>query len=206
MKNKTLAKPGSDAGIRRILEAACTAFATRGFDGASLRAISREAGVLHTAMLYHFKTKDALWRAVMSELFDDFNGRIDRRTEEMKDATLDALARQLIRVFVHFCAERPELHRIMTIEGLSDTPRLAWLYDNHTKRLFATVDAMKSAADQTVFDDPARLYYVIVGLAASTFTLAPEYKRLSGRDPFSDEEVEATASLVERILFGPPAS
>ena len=61
---------------------------------------------------------------------------------------------------------------------------------------------MARSADPSIAGDPIRLYYAIVGLAASTFSLAPEYKRLSGRDPFNPKEVEATAELVERLIFG----
>ena len=202
-KPKTSAKPGSDEGRRLILDAARDAFATFGFEGASLRAISAKAGVLHTAMLYHFHSKDALWRAVMAELLEELEARIESPAPDMADATEDALARRRVRDFVHFCAERPELHRIMTIEGRSDTSRLTWLIDNYTMRLFEGVTSLVHATNPSIFDDPVRLYYAIVGLAASSFTLAPEYKRLSGRDPFSAEEVEATAALVERLIFGP---
>lgn len=206
MPKQAVAKPGSDEARARFLDAARDAFATFGFEGASLRAISTEAGVLHTAMLYHYSTKDALWRAVMTEIFDDLEARTIARTTEMRGASQQALARQLIRDFVYFCAERPELHRIMTIEGRSDTPRLSWLVKNYTKRLFDAVSAIAGEAKGAPFNDPVRLYYAIIGLAASTFTLAPEYKRLSGRSPFSPKEVEATANLVEHMIFGPAKS
>jgi len=203
MGRKAVAKPSSDEGLRRILYAARAAFANVGFEGASLRAISAEAGVLHTALLYHFNTKELLWRAVMAEIFEDLQVRVAKRMAQMRTAGKGARARQLVRDFVHFCAERPELHRIMTIEGRSDTPRLAWLVKNYTKPLFDAVAATAPQARAGVFTDPIRLFYAIIGLAASTFTLAPEYKRLSGRDPFSAKEIEATAELVETLIFGP---
>jgi TetR/AcrR family transcriptional regulator len=205
MRRKDLAKPSSSEGRRRILEAARTAFATYGFEGASLRAISAEAGVLHTAMLYHFNSKEVLWRAVMAELFEDLEARFGRRRLELQGAPTELLARKLLRDFVHFCAERPQLHRIMTIEGRSDTDRLAWLVDRYTRPLFEGVLSVSLSARQAaIFGDPIRLYYALIGLAASTFTLAPEFKRLSQRDPFDPVEIEATAGMVERLIFGPP--
>lgn len=202
MGRRTAARPGSDQGQRRILDAAREAFATYGFEGASLRAISQEAGVLHTAMLYHYNTKEDLWCAVMAELCEELEGRIAACTQEMQGASPDALARRVVREFVHFCADRPELHRIMTIEGRSETTRLAWLVDTYTNRMFKGVAAMARAADIPNSTDPVRLFYAIIGLAASTFTLAPEFRRLSGRDPFKPKEIEATAALVERLIFG----
>lgn len=195
------AKPGSDEGLRSIILAARHAFAAHGYDGASLRQISAEAGVLHTAMLYHFPTKDALWKAVMADMFEALEGRFAAQTTAHSASAPRDLARALVREFVMFCSECPELHRIMTSEGRSETDRLSWLVDTYSKRLFQSVAALVPAANP-VLSDPIRLYYAIIGLSASVFTLAPEYRRLSGKDPFGASELAATADIVEAIVFG----
>lgn len=195
------AKPGSDEGLRSIIMAARHAFAAHGYDGASLRQISAEAGVLHTAMLYHFPTKDALWKAVMADMFEALEARFAARTAAQSSRSPRDLARALVREFVTFCAECPELHRIMTSEGRSETDRLSWLVDTYSKRLFQAAAALAPAANP-LLSDPIRLYYAIIGLSASVFTLAPEYRRLSGKDPFGAGEVAATADIVEAIVFG----
>jgi TetR/AcrR family transcriptional regulator len=201
------AKPGSVEGLKSIILAARQAFAAHGYEGASLRQISAEAGVLHTAMLYHFPTKDALWKAVMADMFETLEARFDARTAAAATGTHPVssprdLGRALVREFVLFCSECPELHRIMTSEGRSDTDRLSWLVDTYSKRLFQAVAALAPACDP-LLSDPVRLYYAIIGLSASVFTLAPEYRRLSGKDPFAPAEIEVTADIVEAIVFGP---
>lgn len=143
-----------------------------------------------------------LWRAVMADLFNDLEARVARREAQLQGAGRMEVARGLLREFVHFCAKHPELHRIMTIEGRSDTPRLAWLTETYTARLFGAVAAMTPLVDPTIFRSPVELYYAIIGLAASTFTLAPEYRRLSGREPFDAEQVEAVCVLIERLVLG----
>lgn len=50
----------------RILDAAEQLFAERGFDAASLRAITGKAGVNLSAVNYHFQSKEALIRAVLA--------------------------------------------------------------------------------------------------------------------------------------------
>jgi hypothetical protein len=90
----------------------------------------------------------------------------------------------------------------MTIEGRGDSPRLAWLVNTYVRGQFERVASIARAANPSIAGDPIRLYYAIVGLAASTFSLAPEFKRLCGRDPFNPKEIEATAELVERLIFG----
>jgi TetR/AcrR family transcriptional regulator len=194
--------PSSDQGQRNIIEAARTAFADRGFDGARLRAISDAAGVLHTAMLYHFKSKDILWRAVVDDLFAELDARLAQHQGEVAQHSPLEFARRLLRAFIRFSAERPELHRIMTSEGRANSDRLTWLVERHSRRMYGLMENFAPLMDMPKgVNSPIRLYYAIVGLATAPFTLAPEFKLLSGIDPFSDDELERTVEFVETLLF-----
>lgn len=55
----------SDLTRRAILEAASEAFATRGFQGATLRGIAKAAGVDHSTLIHHFSNKESLLQAVL---------------------------------------------------------------------------------------------------------------------------------------------
>jgi TetR/AcrR family transcriptional regulator len=194
--------PSSDQGQRNIIEAARTAFADRGFDGARLRAISDATGVLHTAMLYHFKSKDILWRAVVDDLFAELDARLAQHQGEAAERSPLEFARQLLRAFIRFSAERPELHRIMTSEGRASSERLNWLVERHSRRMYRLMESFAPLMDMpTGLNTPVRLYYAIVGLATAPFALAPEFKLLSGIDPFSEDELERTVEFVETLLF-----
>ncbi len=52
----------------RILTVARALFAQHGYRGASVRAITKEAGANLGAVTYHFGTKDALYDAVIDSL------------------------------------------------------------------------------------------------------------------------------------------
>jgi len=196
-------RPSSDEGQRRILDAACTAFANQGFDGASLRQISAAAGVLHTAMLYHFRTKDLLWRAVMDDLFGDLQDRMVEAARSADAANPLDLARRQVATFIRFSAERPQLHRIMTNEARADSPRLDWLVETYTRWMFAAVsDIAAELPLAEALSDPVRLYYAIIGLSTAPFTLAPEFQRLSGLDPFCAAEIDKTVAYVEALILG----
>ena len=58
------------AARERILEAAVTVFGGRGFRDATVREISREAGVGLGLMNYHFGDKESLYGAVLEHLFE----------------------------------------------------------------------------------------------------------------------------------------
>ena len=57
----------------RILDAAERLFAERGYDGASLRAITGQARVNLAAVNYHFRSKRALMRAVFARRLEPLN-------------------------------------------------------------------------------------------------------------------------------------
>ena len=60
-----------------ILDAASSLFAERGYHGASLRDISRRAGISHPGMLHHFASKDTLLGAVIDRLEDHAQGLLN---------------------------------------------------------------------------------------------------------------------------------
>src|SRR6267378_6093425 len=57
-----------------ILEAALTAFARDGFDGASLPKIAEIAKVAHPLIHYYFGSKDNLWRETVDYAFGGLIG------------------------------------------------------------------------------------------------------------------------------------
>ncbi|RME65412.1 MAG: TetR family transcriptional regulator, partial [Alphaproteobacteria bacterium] len=61
----------TDAGTRgRLLRAALAQFAQYGFEGASVREITAAAGANLAAVNYHFGSKEALYHAVVSDIFN----------------------------------------------------------------------------------------------------------------------------------------
>lgn len=60
-----------------ILDAASALFAERGYDGASLRDISRRVGISHPGMLHHFSSKEVLLGAVIDRLEAHAQGLLD---------------------------------------------------------------------------------------------------------------------------------
>jgi AcrR family transcriptional regulator len=70
MARRTGRRPGNPDTREAILAAAREAFAERGFDGASIRAIATSAGVDPALVHHYFGTKDQLFLATMNAPFD----------------------------------------------------------------------------------------------------------------------------------------
>src|SRR5918995_3621308 len=70
----------------KILDAAERLFATHGFAGTSLRAVTKEAGVNLAAVHYHFGTKEDLLRAVLSRIVIPVNRERLKMLEQVEAA------------------------------------------------------------------------------------------------------------------------
>ncbi len=80
--------------VQRILEAAASLFGRDGFQGASMNAVAREAGVSKGLLHYHFQSKEHLLleaqRATFRQIFRRFSERFERGERGM-DTAVDAL-------------------------------------------------------------------------------------------------------------------
>ncbi|HEY5877249.1 MAG TPA: TetR/AcrR family transcriptional regulator [Ilumatobacteraceae bacterium] len=198
-------RPSADATRERILAAALDLFSERSFDGASTREIARHAGVTQGLLNYHFSSKDELWRAAVDGIFAELTEALDKRADGLRGVDELTIAKLLIREFVSFSANYPQLHRIITQECKTDGPRMDWLVERHvrpryeqTTALFAQLVRAGHVADIPV----AHLYYILTGAGPTMFVLAPECRRLSGIDPHAPETIEAHADAVIALLFG----
>jgi len=120
----------------RIERAALTAFSEVGFDAASTRAIARRAGVKQQLITYHYGSKLDLWKAAVDRVYAELFLRLERRALGLEGVDGATRARLLLREFILFNAEHPEVIRFVVLEGARPGPRLVWLYERHTRRLF----------------------------------------------------------------------
>jgi len=185
----------------RILAAALSAFAERGFDGATTREIAAAAGVPQGLVAYHFESKQALWEAAVDSAFGELTREFGGALAALRDVDSVARWRAVTKAFVRFVARHPELHCLMTHEGAHEGPRLRYLVDRHVLPLFeASTSLIREAVPGL---DAAHLHYVLIGAVAHLFAVAPEFERLTGRDPRTPEMVEAhAAAVVDWLIDG----
>jgi AcrR family transcriptional regulator len=154
---------------------------------------------------YHFSTKVELWRAAVDRLFALLTATLSARVEGLRGVDDVTTTRLIIREFVYFSARHPELHRIITGECKTDTPRMDWVVERHIRPLYEeTVARFARLTEQGHIPPipPAHLYYILTGAGPTMFVLGPECRRLTGLDPTSEDVVEAHADAVLTLLFG----
>lgn len=92
-------------------------FGAFGFEGTSTRAIAERAGVSHPLLIYHFESKDQLWRSMMEDVLNHYLGEMRKRFAHLDSADPSVMLRAFIENFVRYSARVPQLHRIMTQES-----------------------------------------------------------------------------------------
>src|SRR5262249_4313819 len=98
----------------RILDAAVRVFAEKGFYGAKVAEIAREAGVADGTIYLYFKSKDDL----LISLFEDRMERINHalRGELGSLSSAEAKLRRFIEMHLGLCEEHRPLVEVLTVE------------------------------------------------------------------------------------------
>lgn len=122
---------------QRLLDAAERLFAERGFEGASMRAVTQAAGSAVSAANYHFGTKEALLAAVARRRLEPVNRR---RVEALGRLEAEAGPGRAVAIECLFDAFfRPSFERMteMRVQGTSAIPRqfVARLYTEPPERV-----------------------------------------------------------------------
>ena len=188
---------------RLVLKAAIELFAARGFDGTSLPAITAECGVPVPLIVYHFGSKELLWRAAVDEIYRRYQAHFEAGVGQtgMSGA---AFFRGQIAAYIHAIAAHPQYMRMLFQEGTQDTARLAWLVARHqapfTARLTALIEAAQAQGLLTA-GDPVHLKFLLSGAFVMPIVLAAEYRLLDGTDARSPDFVTAHIALCERLLL-----
>jgi AcrR family transcriptional regulator len=114
MQGKAEAKvePKSEETRARIFNAALTSFRERGFEAATMRDISEDAGVALGAAYYYFPSKDAIVMDFYRRSCEEMQPKIEAA---LKDAAgLEKRLRELIRVkLAHFAPNRGILRALL---------------------------------------------------------------------------------------------
>jgi TetR/AcrR family transcriptional regulator len=192
---------------QELIGSALVEFAAKGFDGASTRAIAQRVDAHQPQINYHFASKEALWEAAVDHLFSLLRDALADVTppDEIDDPIeLAQIIAEMLRRFVRFAAEHPELNRIMVQEATEDSDRLRHMVDSHVRlwyeRTVAAWTRLRAAGIAAPIE-PANVHWVIVGAASIPFVNAPEVRILAGADPVKATWVESHADAVIATLL-----
>lgn len=198
------ALPRGEAVRASVRHAALECFGAFGFEGTSTRAVAERAGISHSLLLYHFKSKDELWRSTLAEVLEHYIEELNQHWAAVPIDDPAAQLRAFIEHFVRYSARIPQLQRIMTQQSTQASDRIEWLIERYLQESFAQLcDLIRraQAAGQVIAGEPERVYYAIIGLAGVPLAVSTEFRLLAGRDLFTEPEIKRSIVFIESLIF-----
>jgi TetR/AcrR family transcriptional regulator len=194
-----------------ILKAAVKEFSREGVAGARTDAIARSAGVNKALLYYYFKDKEALYQAVLDDVFSG-----------VRVAVQNALSRDLpprerlatyVRAHFDYIASNPLYPRIVHGEFLRagrDPSRLQRVAQQYFQPIFVNIAALLREGEATGdfrAVDPVQFIPSMISVIVFYFITAPIMKVMAGRDPMSEESLAqrraAVIDFISAALFTP---
>ena len=110
-----------------ILSAALKAFAEKGYKSVSLRTLSVQLGLSHSAIGQRFGSKKNLFECAVSAGFEQFFSEIalERSKDEKNLSDIEEL-RHAIHAFLVVSANHPEMGRLLSTEGVETSERMSF--------------------------------------------------------------------------------
>ncbi|MDP9224165.1 MAG: TetR/AcrR family transcriptional regulator, partial [Actinomycetota bacterium] len=179
------------------------AFAERGYEGTSVRQLSRRLGVSHSLLTAHFGSKDGLWFAAMEHALVEVERTWREVVESRRLDDLEALRQGVVQQ-VTFSAAHPQLLRIMSHEGAIDSPRVRFVMERFVQPLRPGVERLLArlvAAGRIRQIPYATLHFLVTAGGGALFANPVEAALLGAVAPADAENIRAHAEAVADVLI-----
>jgi TetR/AcrR family transcriptional regulator len=187
-----------------ILKAAVGEFAREGVAGARTDAIARSARVNKALLYYYFKDKEALYQAVLDEVFSGVRVAIDQALSQQLPPRERLAA--YVRAHFNYIASNPLYPRIVNAEFLRagrEPARLQRVAKEYFRPIFIKLAALlEEGANAGEFRrvDPGQFIPSMLSVIVFYFTTAPILRVMTGLDPMSPERLaERRAAVIDFI-------
>ena len=186
-----------------ILLAAEAVFARTGFSGATMAEIAEKAGLPKANLHYYFRTKAALYRAVLDNTLTLWLAETSGIQRDAHPAT--ALG-EYIRAKMRLTATHPDASRVFANEMLHGAPQIGGYLRRELKALIDEKSLVIAHWAEQGLMDPVDARHLFFTIWASTQTYAdfqPQVCAVMGKAKLTRADFErATEQLVRVVLKG----
>ena len=204
MKYESTPDADTDSASTReaLLRTGARLFAQRGFDGASVRAITAEAGANLGAITYHFGSKESFYDAVVDSVVSPFAESVlaAGRTD---GPPLDRLER-VVRAYFGHLSEHPEIPRLV-MQGVMATGLPPGMASERLKGLLSMLAGIVSEgqADGSIrAGDPRLLGLGVVSQSLHLAVMRDALSSIAGIDLTEPSMRESLSQHLVRFVRG----
>ena len=183
----------------QILVAADRLFGEQGFDAATTREIAEVSGVNKALIHYHFKSKDALFEAVLDGYYQRLNLVLSKALAS-PGAPRQRLTK-LVDAYVDFLSQNRNFSKIVQRES-SNGPRVDRI-SGHLEPMFKMGADLIQAAYPKTKGGATEAHHLMVsfyGIIVTYFTYSGVLENLVGKDPLSKKELASRKKHLHWML------
>ncbi len=184
-----------------ILKAAAAEFAENGIAGARTDAIARGARVNKALLYYYFKDKDALYEAVLDEVFSGLRARVMPVLESALPPRRKML--EYVGAYFDYIAANPRFPRVVQAEwmrsGAEGSPHMKRIAREYFRPIFGKLEEVLRqgiAAGEFRAVDAMDFLPSVVAVIVFYFSAAPVIKELMKADPLSRKRIRERRAFV----------
>ena len=186
----------------QILEAALDVFSRDGFRGATIDQIAAVAGMSKPNLLYYFRTKEAMHRALIERVLDTW---LDPLREFDAEGNPEAEIRSYIRRKLEMARDFPRESRLFANEVLRGAPLIEDELKGPLKLLVdekAEVIRSWAKAGKIAKCDPYHLIFSIWSTTQHYADFDVQVRAVLGQEKDGDGRFEDAARYLEQLFMG----
>lgn len=187
-----------DRTARALFKAARAAFASRGYAGASVRDIAREAEANPALIRYHFGSKEGLYKSVIEDMMLAFRDRLLAAINT--DGTPIERLERLIEAQLDHLAEDPDFSRLLQRSLLDGDERAPLLASETLRPMLEGLRPYMASVGETSLGRLNDILMSFFGVVLGPLLQAPMLNALFQEDITSAELLEARKRHLKALL------
>ncbi|CAN7193352.1 MULTISPECIES: TetR/AcrR family transcriptional regulator [unclassified Rhizobium] len=191
-----------EAKEEQILEAALEVFSMHGFRGATIDQIAEVAGMSKPNLLYYFRTKETMHKALIERVLDTW---LDPLREFDAEGNPEAEIRSYIRRKLEMARDFPRESRLFANEVLRGAPLIEDELKGPLKQLVdekAEVIRAWAKAGKIAKCDPYHLIFSIWSTTQHYADFDVQVRAVLGQEKSGDGRFEDAARYLEQLFMG----